>query len=92
MDLTATPADQTLRQLRQSRFALERNLGHPVQWFCYPAGRVNPEVERLVRKAGYVLAVTTRPGDRLSAREPLLLPRVRVSYQTGVSGLSAALG
>lgn len=91
-DLTATPPDQVLRQLRQSRFALEKNLGQPVQWFCYPYGRVDPEVERLVRKAGYVLAVTTQPGDRLSAREPLLLPRVRVSYETGVRGLSAALG
>jgi len=91
-DLTDLPPDRALKQLRQSRFALERNLDQPVQWFCYPYGRVDAGVEQLVREAGYVLAVTTQPGDRLSAREPLLLPRVRVAYDTGVRGLAASLG
>lgn len=78
-------------ELRQSRFKLERILGHPVQWFCYPAGRVDAAAVEEVRKAGYVLATTTANGRTLSAQRPLELPRIRVSNSTGVRGLAAAL-
>jgi peptidoglycan/xylan/chitin deacetylase (PgdA/CDA1 family) len=84
-------ADAAMKTLRQSRFALERHLGHPVQWFCYPAGSVNAAAVELVRKAGYVLATTTKEGDTLSAADPLQLERIRVSNSTGVRGLAAAL-
>ena len=83
--------DAAMKTLRQSRFALERHLGHPVQWFCYPAGSVNQAAVDDVRKAGYVLATTTKEGDTLSARDPLQLERVRISNTTGVRGLAAAL-
>ncbi|MGI9117416.1 MAG: polysaccharide deacetylase family protein [Gaiellales bacterium] len=83
--------DAAMRTLRQSRFALERHLGHPVQWFCYPAGSVSPRAVDDVRQAGYVLATTTKEGDTLSARDPLQLERIRVSNTTGVRGLAAAL-
>lgn len=80
-----------LQTLRASRFALERRLGHPVQWFCYPAGAVDAKSVDWVRKAGYVLATTTQEGDVHSAADPLRLSRVRVSNTTGVRGLAAAL-
>lgn len=78
-------------ELRQSRFKLERILGHPVQWFCYPAGRVDAAAVEEVRKAGYVLATTTETGTTLSAQRPLELPRVRIANSTGVRGLAAAI-
>jgi peptidoglycan/xylan/chitin deacetylase (PgdA/CDA1 family) len=80
-----------LTTLRASRFALEKHLGHPVQWFCYPAGAVDAKSVEWVRQAGYVLATTTQEGDTHSARDPLRLSRVRVSDSTGVRGLAAAL-
>lgn len=83
--------EAALKTLRQSRFTLERHLGHPVQWFCYPAGSVDQKSVEAVRKAGYVLATTTKSGDTLSAQDPLQLERIRVSNTTGVRGLSAAL-
>lgn len=83
--------EAAMKTLRQSRFTLERHLGHPVQWFCYPAGSVDQKSVEAVRKAGYVLATTTKSGDTLSARDPLQLERIRVSNTTGVRGLSAAL-
>ncbi len=83
--------EAAMRTLRQSRFALERHLGHPVQWFCYPAGSVDQKAVDEVRKAGYVLATTTKSGDTLSAQDPLQLERIRVSNTTGVRGLAAAL-
>jgi len=80
-----------LKTLRASRFALEKHLAHPVQWFCYPAGSVDPASVELVKKAGYVLATTTKSGDVHSAADPLQLSRIRISNNTGVRGLAAAL-
>jgi peptidoglycan/xylan/chitin deacetylase (PgdA/CDA1 family) len=80
-----------LQQLIQSRLALERHLGHPVQWFAYPAGRFDARTEALVKQAGYVLAVTTEPGSAQSARQPLALHRYEVLDTTGVRGLASML-
>jgi peptidoglycan/xylan/chitin deacetylase (PgdA/CDA1 family) len=80
-----------LQELIQSRHALEQHLGHPVQWFAYPAGKFDARSEELARQAGYVLAVTTQPGAAQSARAPLALHRYEVLDTTGVSGLAAML-
>lgn len=53
---------------------------------------VNARVERLARRAGYVLAVTTQASALHSARRPLALRRLRVLDSTGVRGLAALLG
>ncbi len=80
-----------LQELIQSRRALEQHLGHPVQWFAYPAGKFDAHSEELVRQAGYVLAVTTQPGAAQSARAPLALHRYEVLDTTGVRGLASML-
>jgi peptidoglycan/xylan/chitin deacetylase (PgdA/CDA1 family) len=91
-DLPALPAADALRELRDSRRVLEAHLHRTVQWLAYPYGKSNPAVVELVRKAGYVLAMTTAPGTLQSAREPLLLKRDEILDTTGVAGLAAALG
>ena len=91
-DLTRLPAQDVLAELTQSRRVLERELGHPVQWLAYPFGRFDARVEELAWRAGYVLATTTQPGARQSARAPLALRRLRVLDSTGVKGLAAMLG
>ena len=83
---------QIHHELGHSRAVLERHLGHPVQWFCYPAGRFNDRVVTAVRAAGYVLATTTIGGTQQSAEHPLRLRRVRVSHSNGTSGLAGLLG
>ena len=70
---------------------LERRLGHRVPWLAYPIGAYDGRIERFARGAGYVLAVTTEPGSRQSARRPLALRRLRVLDSTGVRGLAALL-
>lgn len=92
LELTLLTPTRALYELRASRLALERHLGRPVQWFSYPAGREDAQVRRLVRRAGYVLAVTTLPGDRQRADEPLALHRDEILDTTGVRGLAALLG
>jgi peptidoglycan/xylan/chitin deacetylase (PgdA/CDA1 family) len=89
--LTSLPDREALDELIKSRKKLERRLGHPVPWLAYPFGAYDARIERLARRAGYVLAVTTEWGTRHSARRPLALHRLRVLDSTGVDGLAAML-
>ena len=90
-ELTSLSDPAALQELIQSRSSLEQHLGHPVQWFAYPAGKFDAHSEELVRQAGYVLAVTTQPGAVQSGRAPLALHRYEVLDTTGVQGLASML-
>ena len=90
-DMTSLSDAAMLADLTKSRLVLERRLGHPVPWLAYPFGSYDGRVERLARRAGYLLGVTTEPGAVQSARRPLALPRLRVLDSTGVRGLAAML-
>ena len=90
--LTSLSTTQARAELLRSRRVLERRLGHRVPWLAYPIGAYDARVERLARRTGYLLAVTTVHGTRHSARRPLALPRLRVLNSTGVRGLAAMLG
>jgi peptidoglycan/xylan/chitin deacetylase (PgdA/CDA1 family) len=90
-DMTSLSDAEMLEDLRRSRRLLERKLGHRVPWLAYPFGAHDERVQRLARRAGYLLAVTTRHGAVQSARHPLALPRLRVLDSTGVRGLAALL-
>jgi peptidoglycan/xylan/chitin deacetylase (PgdA/CDA1 family) len=90
-ELTLLDDSQALTELRDSRATLEQHLGHPVQWFAYPAGREDARVRQLVGEAGYVLAVTTQPGAVQRADDPFELRRYEVLDSTGVAGLAAIL-
>ena len=91
-DLTSLSDGRLLADLTSSRKVLERRLGHPVPWLAYPFGAYDARVERFARRAGYLLAVTTKAGARQSARHPFALRRLRILDKTGVSGLAAQLG
>jgi peptidoglycan/xylan/chitin deacetylase (PgdA/CDA1 family) len=92
LELPSLSDSQALEELLVSRHALEHHLGHPVQWFAYPAGAEDAHAVELVRRAGYVLAVTTQPGKVQSAQAPLELHRYEILDSTGVGGLAAILG
>jgi peptidoglycan/xylan/chitin deacetylase (PgdA/CDA1 family) len=89
--LTWLTSAQAFAELRDSRGALERHLGHPVDWFAYPFGDENASVVALARKAGYLLAVTTSAGFVQSADQPLLLHRQEVIDSTSVADLAGLL-
>jgi peptidoglycan/xylan/chitin deacetylase (PgdA/CDA1 family) len=80
-----------LAELVQSRKKLEQKLDHRVSWLAYPYGSYNSRIERLAKKAGYKLAVTTDWGSLQSAQRPFALKRLRILDSTGVSGLAAML-
>jgi len=76
--------DAALREMTESRAALEQRLGAPVRHFCYPVGDPTSAGQRefdLAAELGFASAVTTRPGmifpdhrSRLTA-----LPRLSVN-------------
>jgi peptidoglycan/xylan/chitin deacetylase (PgdA/CDA1 family) len=91
LELPSLSAAAALAELVDSRRALEHHLGRPVQWFSYPVGATDTAVLPLVREAGYVLAVTTRPGAVQSARRPFELHRDEILHTTTLRGFAALL-
>jgi peptidoglycan/xylan/chitin deacetylase (PgdA/CDA1 family) len=91
LELTLLPPAEARYELEASRRALQSHLHHPVQFFAYPAGRTDAAVLPLVRAAGYVLAVTTQPGDVQRADEPFLLHRDEILDTTGLRGFEALM-
>ena len=89
--LTALSDEGALSELVRSRRKLERKLDHRVTWLAYPYGDYDARIERLAKKAGYKLAVTTDWGSVQSAQRPFALKRLRILDTTGVSGLAAML-
>lgn len=79
LELPSLSESSRAQQLTQSRKELEKVLGHPVRWFCYPAGRNDAASAASVEKAGYLLGYTTEGGSVLRADSLSQLPRVRVS-------------
>ncbi len=89
-DLTTVDATQLEREVAGSRTVLHERFGVPVNFFCYPAGRLNDTVAEAVRSAGYLGATTTAPG-LATPTDMFRLNRVRVNRSDGVAGLAAKL-
>jgi peptidoglycan/xylan/chitin deacetylase (PgdA/CDA1 family) len=54
--LTEIPLEQARAEIAGSKAWLEDVLGHSVATFCYPKGRNNPALQKLVQDAGYTMA------------------------------------
>jgi peptidoglycan/xylan/chitin deacetylase (PgdA/CDA1 family) len=89
--LTSLSNREALEELVRSRRALEGHLGHPVQWLAYPHGAVDARIVQLAARAGYVLGVTTRPGNVQEASYPLELHRYAILDSTDVTGVADVL-
>ncbi len=76
--LATLSSAEVAQQVVGSRLDLERVLGHPVQWFAYPFGSFDAEVVARLKRAGFVLGVTTAAGTSESSRSPLTMPRIHV--------------
>jgi peptidoglycan/xylan/chitin deacetylase (PgdA/CDA1 family) len=62
-DLSTLDYDACLREISDSRTALEEIGGAPVQTFAYPFGRYGPEATAAARDSGMIAAVTTGSGS-----------------------------
>ncbi len=70
--------DAAREEIAGSKKMIEEHLGHPIDYFAYPSGGFNEEIEGLVEEAGFKAAVTTNRGqDRLN-RDLFALKRIRI--------------
>ena len=76
--LSAVDADETWRELVESRARLEELLGRPCRSLAYPYGDWSPRVRELTEKAGYQVACTTVKALARRGDDPLALPRINV--------------
>lgn len=57
-DLRALPEDKLQMEVIESKRLLEAQLGIPIHYFTYPAGKHDARVAKAVREAGYLAALT----------------------------------
>ena len=81
-NLPALSEGAAREEIAGSKLALEARLGRPVQAFSYPTGLFGAREQRLVREAGFRIAVSCEPGandsgttDRLALRRRQVDPR-----------------
>ena len=70
--------DELARELADSRAALQKLLGCPVDFLAYPFGRVDERVVVATRRAGYRAAFSTQPGFNRRDVDPFRLRRIEV--------------
>ena len=84
-DVTTLSGADLEREVAGSRRILQRRLGLPIDFFCYPAGAYDAEAIAAVKRAGYLAATTVKPG--LARPDQLYdLRRIRVDNSDGVKG------
>ena len=79
--LADQPAEVARYQIKESKAALEKGIGQPVKYFCYPYGSYNMMVKRIVEESGYEAATTTRSGLTCPSDDVFALKRIYVSGQ-----------
>ncbi len=62
-DLTVFPDDKLRTEVMESKRILESNLGIPIRYFTYPAGKYDQRVAQMVAEAGYEAALTMNDED-----------------------------
>jgi peptidoglycan/xylan/chitin deacetylase (PgdA/CDA1 family) len=81
-DLSSVDTQEAWRQIAESKAVLQKVLGTEVGTFCYPYGRKTPEVQAMVRKAGYRLACSTEKGLNTQETDRTALRRINVRSDT----------
>ena len=91
-DLTTVSSTRLSQELSDSRMELIQNLNETPIALAYPGGAFNQQVEAAARKAGYLVAVTTRPGRVLNPGSSYAWPRLRVASDLSITGFGRLVG
>jgi peptidoglycan/xylan/chitin deacetylase (PgdA/CDA1 family) len=89
--LDKLPDEAAWDEIAGSRVDLEERLGRPVTSFAYPAGLQGEREIRMVREAGYRLALTCEPGLNLPRHRAHALRRTPVNRRDNLSMFEARL-
>ena len=91
-DLRACTPQQLEREVRGSKEDLEDLLAKPVTSFAYPTGLTDERVQAAVAAAGFMSAVTTRPGWWRPGTKAFEIPRSFVQDFSDATFLAALAG
>lgn len=81
--LPKLPLDQQREEIRGSKTAIEKIVGHPVTTFAYPFGARSPETVALVQDAGYECACISFDDVVFRSTDRFQLPRTCVGNWDG---------
>ena len=62
VDLTKVSLLRAKEEIEGIKAYLEDMVGHSISMFCYPYGRYNEDIKKMVRDSGFIAARTTNPG------------------------------
>ena len=62
VDLTKVPLLQAEEEIAGIKAYLEDMLGHKIYMFCYPYGKYNENIKKIVKASGFIAARTCEPG------------------------------
>ena len=79
-------------EIEGSKAALEARLERPVEAFAYPSGPIGSRERRLVREAGFRVAVSCEPGFNRPEANRLALRRRQIDAQDSLLDFRAKLG
>ena len=74
-------------EILMGKLEIEENINRKLRTFCYPAGLFNSATPGFVRAAGFSGACTVRTGMVNINQDPFLLPRIKIAYKDGITGL-----
>jgi peptidoglycan/xylan/chitin deacetylase (PgdA/CDA1 family) len=77
--VTMLTADGMRREIRESRAALERELGKRCELFAYPNGDCPDQARQILAEEGFRLAFTTERNAWTVECDPLRVPRANIS-------------
>jgi peptidoglycan/xylan/chitin deacetylase (PgdA/CDA1 family) len=77
--LTLESNERLRYELRESKSKIEQLTHRAVPMFCYPNGDYDGRTMREVKRAGYIGAVTCRPGLNSAAENPFELRRIHTN-------------
>ena len=77
--LPLIPLEEVRWELSESKQAIERQVGRPVELLCYPIGGYTPEVQRMAQACGYQAACTTNRGVSRHGYDLFALRRIKIT-------------
>jgi len=89
--LDRIPLDEAARSIRESKDVLQDLADREIRHFSYPNGNFNSGIAGEVKNAGFVSAVTTRPGFYRGDTDPYEINRFGVGAWTTTRMLKARL-
>ena len=83
--LATVPPEKARKQIRESAAEISAVTDKPVEWFCYPFGSFSPEIQEMVKEAGYKGASSVIRDNRVFPSQLYHLPRIMVMKNTTIS-------